>query len=95
MAAGGNIAICGVHSKPVTLHLERMWKHNFSLTAGLVHTTTIPMLMKLVQSNRLKAHLLISHRFNLSDIMSAYETFANAAEHRAFKVIISNDLSKQ
>ncbi len=78
----------------MTLHLERMWKRNFSMTAGLVHTTTIPMLMKLVQSGRLKAHLLISHRFNLSEMMTAYETFGHAAEHHALKVIISNDLSK-
>lgn len=33
---------------------------------------------------------LITHRFNLSEIMSAYDTFAHAAENRALKVIIVN-----
>jgi alcohol dehydrogenase len=31
---------------------------------------------------------LITHRFGLGDILSAYETFANAAETKALKVIL-------
>jgi alcohol dehydrogenase len=93
VTAGGRIAICGVHGKSVTLHLERMWKKNFTMTAGLVHTTTIPMLMKLVQSGRLEPRQLISHNFNLSDIDKAYTCFANAADHKALKVIITNDIT--
>ena len=91
VAAGGNIAMLGVHGKPATLHLERMWQKNFTFTAGLVHTTTIPMLMKGVRKGSLDPTLLISHQFNLNDIEDAYDTFSNAEKHRSLKVILSNN----
>lgn len=93
VCAGGNIAILGVHGKSVTLHLEKMWKKNFTLTAGLVHTTTIPMLAKGVLSGKIQPRKLISHQFKLSEMLKAYEVFGNAAAHRALKVMITNDLS--
>lgn len=33
---------------------------------------------------------LITHRFPLDDIMKAYDTFGNAAQERALKVILTN-----
>jgi alcohol dehydrogenase len=93
VAKGGNIAILGVHGKPVTLHLERMWRHNFTMTAGLVHTTSIPAFMDAVQSGRIHPERLISHRLTLGEAEKAYAIFGNAAEHRALKVLIHNDLS--
>lgn len=59
--AGGNIAILGVHRKPVELNLERMWYKNFSLTAGIVSTHSIPELKKKVDNGELNAERLISH----------------------------------
>lgn len=93
VAAGGNIAILGVHGKSVTLHLERMWKRNFALTAGLVHTTTIPMLMAGVQSGRIQPRKLISHYMGLSEMCAAYNVFTKAAEHQALKVVMTNDIT--
>ncbi|CAM2753212.1 threonine(-3-)dehydrogenase [Legionella steigerwaltii] len=94
VAAGGNIAILGVHGKSVTLHLERMWKRNFTMTAGLVHTTTIPMLMRAVQSGRIQPRKLISHYLGLSEMTHAYELFGSAANHQTLKVMMTNDISK-
>jgi alcohol dehydrogenase len=91
VAAGGHIAILGVHGKSVTLHLERMWKRNFTLTAGLVHTHTIPLLLEQVARGEIEPEQLISHRFALSEAMQAYDVFANAAHHRALKVLLEND----
>lgn len=93
VSAGGNIAMLGVHGKSVTLHLERMWKKNFTLTAGLVHTTTIPMLMKAVQSGKINPKKLISHHFKLSEMERAYDVFGNAAHHKALKVMMTNEIS--
>lgn len=93
VAAGGNIAILGVHGKSVTLHLERMWKRNFTMTAGLVHTNTIPMLMAAVQSGRVQPKKLISHYLGLSEMLHAYDVFGEAATHQALKVIITNDIT--
>ena len=41
-----------------------------------------------VQSKRIDAKQLITHRFKLSDILRAYDTFAKAADTKALKVII-------
>ena len=46
------------------------------------------MLLNIVNSNRLDAAQLITHRFKLDDILDAYETFGHAADTHALKVII-------
>merc|ERR1719361_2999897 len=69
---GGNVAILGVHGKPVTLNLERMWYRNFKMTAGMVHGYSIPALMQKIEDGSLAAHKLISHRWKLSEIEKAY-----------------------
>jgi alcohol dehydrogenase len=88
VAPGGTVANVGVHGVKVDLHLERLWAHNVTITTGLVDTFSIPMLLKTVQSKRVDATQLITHRFKLDHIMLAYNTFANAADTKALKVII-------
>jgi alcohol dehydrogenase len=44
----------------------------------------------MIQSGRLDAKKLISHRFELSEILKAYDTFSNAAKECALKVVIKN-----
>lgn len=91
VTAGGHIANIGVHGKPVQLNLDKLWAHNITLTTGLVDTVTTPMLLKTVLSRKLQPNHLITHHFALSDVMQAYETFGNAMQERALKVIISNE----
>ncbi|MDD5209152.1 MAG: zinc-dependent alcohol dehydrogenase family protein [Elusimicrobiales bacterium] len=88
IAPGGHIANVGVHGKPAGLHLEKLWSANITLTTRLVDAGTTPMLLKMVQSGRLDAKKLVSHRFGLSEILKAYDTFGNAAKARAIKVVI-------
>jgi len=88
VAAGGTIANVGVHGHKVDLHLERLWSHNVTITTRLVDTVSIPMLLDTVQARRIDAARLITHRFKLADILQAYDTFAQAAETKALKVII-------
>ncbi len=90
IAPGGRIANMGVHGKSVELHLERLWASNITLTTRLVDAGTTPMLLRMVQSGRLDARKLVSHRFKLKEIMKAYDTFANAARECALKVILTN-----
>jgi alcohol dehydrogenase len=89
VAAGGVIANVGVHGKPASLHLEALWDRNIAITTRLVDTATIPMLFKTVAANKIDPTLLITHRFKLAEGEAAYKTFANAAETKALKVIIS------
>ena len=88
VAPGGTIANVGVHGTKVDLHLERLWSHNVTITTGLVDTFSVPLLLKTVQSKRIDAAKLITHRFKLADMLNAYAVFANAAETKALKVII-------
>ena len=90
VAAGGHLANIGVHGKSVILHLESLWSRNITITAGLVDTTSTPMLFKTVQSHKLDPKKLITHRFNLDKIMDAYDTFENAANEKALKVILTS-----
>jgi alcohol dehydrogenase len=89
VAAGGTIANIGVHGMKVELHLERLWSRNITITTRLVDTTTLPMLLRVVQSGKIDPKLLITHRFTLDHIMDAYETFSNAAATKALKVLIT------
>ncbi len=90
VAPGGHLANVGVHSKSVELHLEKLWSQNITITTRLVDTVTTPMLLKIVLSGKLKPKQLITHHFNLKDIMKAYDTFGNAAKEKALKVILTN-----
>lgn len=88
---GGRLANVGVHGKPVNLHLEKLWLRNVKITTGLVSTSTTPMLIKTVESGRIKPEQLVTHRFPLDEIMHAYDVFRNAAKEKAMKVILYND----
>jgi len=90
IAPGGRIANVGVHGKSVDLHLERLWASNITLTTRLVDAGSTAMLLRMVQSGRLAPKKLVSHRFELSDIIKAYDTFANAATQHALKVVVKN-----
>ena len=46
LAPGGRLANVGVHGVAVTLHLEKLWDRNITITTRLVDTTTTPMLLK-------------------------------------------------
>ena len=95
VAAGGHIANIGVHGKSVELHLEKLWSRTITITTRLVDTVTIPMLLKTVISGKLQPEKLITHRFELNEIMKAYDTFGNASEEKALKVILTNERERK
>ena len=88
IAPGGTIANVGVHGVKVDLHMECLWDRNITITTRLVDTVSTPMLLKTVRSGRLEAGKLITHHFALNDVLKAYETFSQAADTHALKVII-------
>ncbi|KAF6834444.1 alcohol dehydrogenase [Colletotrichum plurivorum] len=91
LAPGGVLANVGVHGTKVDLHLQNLWDKNVAITTRLVDATTTPMLLKLVQSGKLQPSQLITHRFKLSEMEKAYETFGEASKHGALKVVIDVD----
>src|SRR5271168_3279229 len=85
---GGRVANIGVHGKSATLHLESLWTRDVTITTGLVDTRTIPQLMMLVASGRLDPTVFATHNVALEDTMGAYDTFADAANTGALKVVL-------
>jgi alcohol dehydrogenase len=88
IAPGGVIANVGVHGVKADLHLENLWDRNITITTRLVDTASTPMLLRTVLANKVDPNLLITHRFKLTQILDAYETFGNAADTQALKVLI-------
>jgi alcohol dehydrogenase len=91
IAVGGHIANVGVHAKSVSLHLETLWSKNITITTRLVDTVSTPLLLEMVASKKVDPSKLITHHFALNDIVSAYETFGNAAKEKTLKVILTNE----
>jgi alcohol dehydrogenase len=85
---GGRVANIGVHGHSAQLHLEKLWIRDVTITTGLVDTFSIPQLMRLIASGRLDPSLFATHHFALGDTMSAYDTFADAANTNALKVVL-------
>ncbi len=85
---GGRVANVGVHGHSATLHLEKLWIKDVTITTGLVDTVTTPTLMQLIEQGKLDPTPFATHRFALGDTMAAYDTFAAAAETNALKVVL-------
>ena len=85
---GGRVANIGVHGHSAHLRLEKLWIRDVTITTGLVDTFSIPQLLRLIASGRLDPSLFATHRFALGDAMAAYDTFADAANTNALKVVL-------
>jgi len=86
---GGRIANIGVHGVPVELPMQDLWIQNVTLSMGLVDTTSIPTLLRMVAGGRIPAEKMGTHRFTFGEIDRAYEVFGDAAAHEALKVVIT------
>jgi alcohol dehydrogenase len=93
--AGGHVANVGVHGKPATLHLERLWIKGVTITTGLVDTFTTPRLMQLVATGKLDPSVFATHCFSLHEATSAYDAFADAKNSGAFKVVLEGAKHRQ
>lgn len=93
VAAGGHIANIGVHGKSVSLHLEKLWNRNITLTTALVDTFSIETLLKTFINGKLNPSELATHHFNLEEILQAYEVFRNASTEHCLKIILKNNFN--
>jgi alcohol dehydrogenase len=86
---GGRIANIGLHGEAATLHLEEQWIRDITITTGLVDTSSVPTLMRLITTGQINARQFITHHFGLDDFEEAYDVFARAADTAALKVVLS------
>jgi len=87
--ACGRVANIGVHGAPVSLHLEKLWGKDVTITTGLVDTRSTRDLLGLVETKKLDVSDFVTHHFKLEKIIDAYDTFANAAKTGALKVVLA------
>jgi alcohol dehydrogenase len=76
-----------VHGKPASLHLEKLWIRDVTITTGLLDTFSIAQLVRLIASGRLDPSPFATHRFALEDTMAAHDPFADAANSGALEVV--------
>ncbi|KAL0577951.1 hypothetical protein V5O48_004058 [Marasmius crinis-equi] len=88
VAPGGTIANLGVHGCKVDLHLQRLWDHNITLRTRIVDASSSQMLIKMLDTGKLKTDGILTHKFKFGDMSKAYDTFGNAAKHNALKMLI-------
>lgn len=86
---GGHVANIGVHGAPATLHLEREWIRDITVTTGLVDTFSTPTLLRLLQGGQVDAGRFVTHHFRLEQMLEAYDVFADAADTHALKVVLT------
>jgi alcohol dehydrogenase len=86
--AGGHLANIGVHGKPATLHLERLWIKNVTITTGLVDTYSTPTLLTMLASGQLDTSSFVTHRFGIGEMLEAYDVFSQPADTGALKVAL-------
>jgi alcohol dehydrogenase len=88
---GGHIANIGVHGAPATLHLERLWTRDVTITTGLVDTYSTPTLLRLLTSHQLDAKRYITHHYTFNEFTTAYDVFTRAGQTGALKVVLSRE----
>jgi alcohol dehydrogenase len=86
---GGHVANIGVHGAPATLHLEKIWDRDVTITTGLVDAYSTPTLLRLVASGDIDPQRFITHTFRLDECMTAYDVFGRADETGALKVVLT------
>ena len=78
----GRIANIGVHGKPVTLHLERLWSRDVTITTGLVDTYSTPTLLRLLASRPDRRAALRHPPFRLRRVHSGLRRVRRRGRHR-------------
>jgi alcohol dehydrogenase len=86
---GGRVANIGVHGRPVSLHLERLWDRNVTITMGLVDAYSTATLLRLLASRQIEASRFVTHRFGFDEFEEAYDVFSRASETGALKVVLT------
>ncbi|MCL9759654.1 alcohol dehydrogenase catalytic domain-containing protein [Frankia sp. AiPa1] len=89
--SGGRVANIGVHGKPATLHLERIWDRDLTITTGLVDTYSTPILIRLLARRHLDARRFVTHHFGFDEFLTAYDVFSRAGETGALKVVLTRN----
>ena len=85
----GSIANVGVHGSSVQLDLQDLWITNIDILDGSGEHRHPRHAAEDGRLSATRPGRFISHRFKLEEIMDAYDVFANAAQTKALKVVLT------
>ena len=77
----------GVHGAPATLHLESLWIKDVTIRTGLVDTSSTARLLRLVANHQIDPTPMVTHSFELDQMLEAYDVFSRPNETGALKVV--------
>ncbi|RMZ87806.1 hypothetical protein DV736_g4961, partial [Chaetothyriales sp. CBS 134916] len=87
---GGKVFVIGVGKNEMTVPFMRLSTMEIDLQYQYRYANTWPKAIRLVHSGVITLNKLVTHRFNLSDALQAFETASNP-KLSAIKVQIKND----
>ena len=77
----GVVSLVGVFEKPQELKMNELWIKNIKVHMGLVKTTCIPALIKLIKAGKINMRFLQTHHAALGDIITGYDIFGNKKDN--------------
>ncbi|KAL8801827.1 MAG: hypothetical protein Q9223_006843 [Gallowayella weberi] len=87
---GGKVFVIGVGKPDMQIPFMRLSTQEIDLQFQYRYANTWPRAIRLVQSGVLDMKRLVTHRFDLEDAVSAFETSAASAKTGAIKVLIQS-----
>lgn len=83
---GGRLVVVGVHKAPVQLDLVNLLIRELTITASMAYPNEFPQVINMLESGKIDATKLISHRYKLSEFHQALATAQDADQ--AIKVLV-------
>ncbi|OAP56126.1 L-arabinitol 4-dehydrogenase [Fonsecaea erecta] len=87
---GGKVFVIGVGKNEMTIPFMRLSTQEIDLQYQYRYSNTWPKAIRLVESGVISLEKLVTHRFNMSDAVAAFQT-ASDPKSGAIKVQIKND----
>jgi len=84
---GGQVSILGLMDKPYFFDLRKRFFDIFNLSIGFGDQNHMEGLIRLIGNGRLSLNPLITHRYSLSDALTAYKIFENKLE-KCIKILL-------
>ena len=88
--ANANVGIVAMYEKNQVLPLPEMYGKNLTFKTGGVDAVHCKDLLEMISFGRISTKFLITHRFNIDDIILAYDLFQNKREN-CLKIAITYD----
>lgn len=90
--ANATVVIVSLYDKPMILPLPDMYGKNLTFKTGGVDGCNCDEILSLIENGKIDTTPLITHKFSLKDIETAYKIFENR-EDNVIKVAIVNDIN--